>query len=481
MNWTWLDTTEDHQRWGVAVKSSTLLGSIGLKELGLYTIRHFRSGEKIAPYLGEELSLEQRHQRYGKKWGMYVYYKPWGHPSIDAIYYRGAAAFANDGSWVPSGESYSRRVPDLSNVYLDRGWLKASRDISDGEELLLNYGESYWKNRFTGDKIVKFEHPKLIVGESLSPSSTSSISSTSSTSSTRSHQSSSTTHLQKIQRKNSSSPSLDGDLQSLTPVVELHNNSGKVCNWVKRDDLFEICGVRGGKARSCFSYVNQHLKEKDNNIIGLITGGSRSSPQVQIVGHIAHCLSLKARLHLPKGPLPKYIKEATTDLGHEVFQWFPGFNHVISSRVKEDTKRLQTGSASKWLEIPFGMEFQEAIQCTANQVSNLPLTQIRRIILPVGSGMTLIGILVGLKNMGITNIPIIGITVGKDPIDTISKWATKYSVDYQNMVKLIKSPLDYHKKSPITMWQGIPFDPIYESKIIPFIKPGDLIWLVGHR
>jgi len=479
-SFVWLDTEEDHLRWGVTVKPSKLLD---FQELGLYAIKPFKRDDKIAPYLGEELSLEERQKRYGKKWGPYVYFKPWGHPSIDAMFFRSAAAFANDGTWIPQSDGrrgsigLHRRKADLSNVRLEKGWLRAVHDISEGEELLLNYGESYWKNRFIGD-IKPSEKPKLVMlGEYNSND--------------RARNDDRAKH---ISRNDDKSTSFEMALKQLTPVVEvvsqaLHRNevSGSNCSiWVKRDDLFEICGVRGGKARACLSYILDKIKLP---VIGVVTGGSRSSPQVQIVGRISHCLGLKARLHLPKGQLPQNIIESTSALGHEIFQWFPGFNHVISTRVKEDVKRLNDGAmptasmrnialAPKWLEIPFGMEFPEAIQCTSQQVSNLPFQSIKRILLPVGSGMTLIGILTGLKQRGIKHIPVVGIIVGKDPVETINKWI---SWEWQGMVILIQSPFDYYQKAPVTTWQGIPFDPIYEAKIIPYIEPYDLVWLIGHR
>ena len=48
---------------------------------------------------------------------------------------------------------------------------------------------------------------------------------------------------------------------------------------VKRDDLFEIAGVCGGKARTCWAM--------SQGAPGLVTAGSRSSPQANIVAHVA--------------------------------------------------------------------------------------------------------------------------------------------------------------------------------------------------
>lgn len=257
-------------------------------------------------------------------------------------------------------------------------------------------------------------------------------------------------------------------IEQLTPV-EQHNQ-----NWIKRDDTFEICGVRGGKARSCMVFIQSHIQNNDNPPVGVISGGSRSSPQVQIVGKIAKCLGLRARLHIPKGGIPQYIQNATIDLGHEVFQWFPGFNHVINSRVKTDISNHQD-----WLEIPFGMEFPESVECTASQVKNLPFQDpnFKRIIVPVGSGMSLIGIFQGLTKLN-KSIPILGIIVGKNPTKTLNKWLPP---NWKQMITLLPALQKYHTQVKNPLFGNISLDPIYEAKVIPFIQSGDLLWVIGHR
>ena len=471
MDWIWLDKPEDHNRWGVNVKPSLLLNG---KEMGLFANKDFVAGAKIAPYLGEELSLEQRRLRYGKKWGPYVYFKPWGHPSIDAIFYRGAAAFANDGTWIPNphgGKGYSRRVNDMSNTYLEKGWLKASRDLKNGDELLLDYGESYWKNRFFfGNNVMRFDNPSLINPSDLENGRRSAVGGSPVGPIGPVVPKKTKTKTKTIIRMKNYVNPCSAEIDQLTPV-ELRDQY-----WFKRDDLFEICGAKGGKSRACFSYVCHELsKHHGVKIQGLITGGSRSSPQVQIVGYIAKCLGLRARLHIPRGEIPDYIKRATSDLGHEVYQWFPGFNHVISTRVKEDV----VSQHEKWIEIPFGMEFTEALECTSNQVKNLPFPKFNRIVIPVGSAMTLIGIILGLNKMGHGQTPILGVYVGKDPVKMMDKWLP--SINWRETVTLVKSPHKYHQIASVVDFGGISLDPIYEAKVIPFVKPGDLLWIIGHR
>ncbi|MNM41181.1 1-aminocyclopropane-1-carboxylate deaminase [compost metagenome] len=229
--------------------------------------------------------------------------------------------------------------------------------------------------------------------------------------------------------------------------------------WFKRDDQFEMAGVRGGKVRSCWNLA-QGAK-------GLVTAGSKQSPQVQIVAHVAAKLGIPCRVHVPWGNLSPELESAKS-LGAEIVQAKPGFNSIIISRAKKDAKELG------WTEIPFGMECEEAIVQTALQVQNIPL-EVERVVVPVGSGMSLCGILHGLKNRKI-DIPVIGIQVGADPTKRLIQYAP-VDIHYE----LLKSDLPYHERYPSPMFQGIELDPIYEAKCIPFLKPNDLLWIVGIR
>lgn len=234
-------------------------------------------------------------------------------------------------------------------------------------------------------------------------------------------------------------------------------------NWAKRDDLYTIAGVSGGKVRTCWALA-QGAK-------GLVTAGSRSSPQVNIVAHIARRLGIPARAHIPKGELgPELI--AAKQAGAELIQHPAGYNNVIIKRARDDAE-----ARDGWTEIPFGMECQEAVEQTRRQVANLPFGQFGRIILPAGSGMSLAGVLWGLKDAG-QDIPVLGIRVGADPTDRLDAYAPP---DWRQTTELRDSGIDYHTPAGKTHWQGLDLDPYYEAKIIPHIEPNDLVWIVGIR
>jgi len=251
------------------------------------------------------------------------------------------------------------------------------------------------------------------------------------------------------------------DPDAATPI-EKHGD-----NWIKRDDLFEINGAPGGKVRTCLALAQ---RAKDSGAAGITTAGSRSSPQVNIVARVAAHLGLKARCHTPKGKLsPEVI--AARDAGAVIEQHKPGHNSVIIARAREDAK------ARKFVEIPFGMECEEAITQTRRQVQDIP-ADVARIVIPVGSGMSLAGLLHGLDDAGRGDLPVVGVKVGADPAKRLDKYAP---ANWRDRVDLIDSGTDYHDPAPDTTFAGLPLDPHYEGKCVPHIAPGDLFWIVGIR
>jgi hypothetical protein len=81
------------------------------------------------------------------------------------------------------------------------------------------------------------------------------------------------------------------DTTALTPLQQVGNFL------VKRDDLFEIAGVRGGKARTCWAM--------GQGASGLVTASSRSSPQANIAAHVAKALGVPCRRRAVSCPPPK--------------------------------------------------------------------------------------------------------------------------------------------------------------------------------
>jgi hypothetical protein len=230
--------------------------------------------------------------------------------------------------------------------------------------------------------------------------------------------------------------------------------------WLKRDDLFSIAGARGGKARTCWKLAQ--------GAAGLVTAGSKASPQVNIVAHVAKRLGIPCRVHTPSGDAGPEVQQAVA-LGAERVVQKPGHNSVIIARARADA------AVRGWVNIPFGMECNEAVQATREQVQNIPAA--KRLVIAVGSGMSLAGVLWGLRDAG-RELPVLGIVVGADPEKRLDLYAPP---GWRKMVTLVPSGQNYHDPAPVTTLEGVQLDPIYESKMIPFVQPEDCVWCVGMR
>ncbi|HEY3619494.1 MAG TPA: pyridoxal-phosphate dependent enzyme [Candidatus Sulfotelmatobacter sp.] len=247
----------------------------------------------------------------------------------------------------------------------------------------------------------------------------------------------------------------------LTPI-EQHGNV-----WLKRDDLFEYNGCAGGKVRTCLMLA---MKAKERGIEGLTTAVSRDSPQGKIVATVARSLGMRARCHIPKVKVLWDKIAKAQELGAELIPHQPCYNTALRAWSKQDADRL------KWFDIPFGMESEEAISQNANQVRNVPRS-VSRIVIPVGSGITAAGVLHGLQRFSV-DVPVLGVAVGANREKTLDKWAPLFG--WRRMMTLIHAPEDYHDPVDVSIG-GIKLDEIYEAKAARYLRPNDLLWIVGTR
>ena len=241
----------------------------------------------------------------------------------------------------------------------------------------------------------------------------------------------------------------------ITPIEQRGNY------WIKRDDIYNIANAWGGKARSCWELSKKATK-------GLVTAGSRHSPQINIVAHIAKKLKLPFNAHTPQGPLGEELTQAQS-LGAKIIQHKAGYNTVIIARAKQDALE------NDYTYIPFGMECWEAVKQTSYQVKNIP-KEVKRIVMSIGSGMSFCGVVQGLKN-GNYDIPVLGVIVGANPLKRIMKYAPKEWGGRSTLITSKHKYQDHVNKS----FDNILLDPIYEAKCYEHLKEGDLLWVVGIR
>lgn len=254
---------------------------------------------------------------------------------------------------------------------------------------------------------------------------------------------------------------------------------------VKRDDLFTVAGVRGGKARTCW-----HLAQ---GATGLVTAGSRSSPQVNIVAQIARQLAIPCQVHVPVGELSAEVQQAQ-EAGAKIVPHKPGYNSVIIARAKEAADK------NAWRYIPFGMECWEAVSQTSLQVANLPdwgPQSYNRIVVPVGSGMTLCGVVHGMMQRwpGAPAPIVLGVWVGAVPFARLERYMPPpLAINVHVILRrfgvgtLGGLRVGYAQAHQLggerAAWfaqAGIVLDEYYETKAAEYLQLGDLFWIVGIR
>lgn len=244
--------------------------------------------------------------------------------------------------------------------------------------------------------------------------------------------------------------------QGLTPVEKVGNY------YIKRDDLFKYANQRGGKVRSALYLI------KGAKADCLTTAGNRNSPQINIVSSIGKKLGKPVVAFTSTGELGPEV-ELAKQKGATIKQVSPGYETVITRRAKDYAEK--SGCAY----IPFGMDTPDVHHLTANQVKNIP-NDVKRVVIPVGSASSIIGVIKGIMEYK-KGVKVLGVVVGANPIKKLDK----YVPNWRSVASLVFPKLKYHEPAKETNFQGIDLDPFYEAKTLPYLKLGDLLWVVGVR
>jgi hypothetical protein len=71
----------------------------------------------------------------------------------------------------------------------------------------------------------------------------------------------------------------------------------------------------------------------------------------------------------------------------------------------------------------------------------------------------------------------LGVVTGADPTKRLGKWAP----GWRRRCELVQAQQGYHDHAAETRLGELELDPVYEAKCLPFLRPGDLLWVVGRR
>lgn len=227
-------------------------------------------------------------------------------------------------------------------------------------------------------------------------------------------------------------------------------------------ELGELSGLKGCKAIMAQQYCEKYPQ-------GLVTCGSRFSIQVLMFARVCKYLNVPCIVCIPTGKSTDMIIKLES-VGVEIQRIKPGYNTVLNARAR--TLAEERG----YQFVPLGMLEETAYNIVADFVINNKelIERSQRIVVPVGSGTTLIGVAYGLKQLAL-DIPVLGVMVGMDATKNINK-AKEYTEGIN--IELVKSEIPYDKE---VFNDSIPeLNKNYEAKCLEYIQENDLLWVVSE-
>ena len=282
------------------------------------------------------------------------------------------------------------------------------------------------------------------------------------------------------------------NINDITPVDNINGI------FFKRDDLyipFDDIPLSGGKVRQCQCLINNNLNLiRDKYQSTIVSGTGMLSPQGIIISKIANTLGLKSMIYI--GNTSKESLQNNILMKNIIFAGNGNSYIDLSSRFAYENVLLSTirGDNQIYGErflIKFGINLVDnpdaILDSVGNQVCNLP-NDLDYLIVPVGSGVTFAGILLGLKKFGIKPRHVVGIQIsGYDRTKLINSILGDTDIEYE-----FKISKDYNYHHPLKLNinnSDIGLDWLYESKAYEYVykyMPNIFIdskvcfWLVGN-
>lgn len=236
----------------------------------------------------------------------------------------------------------------------------------------------------------------------------------------------------------------------------------------KRDDLFEFAGMRGAKVRAALSLC---LRARDAGFSSVVSACSRHSPQLAILGSVGGELGLSVVGFVAEGadtPVMLKAKKAGVDIRKVKV----GYSAVVNARAREYAEERG------FFLVPFGMADPVSVELTERQAATVfsgkGLGECRRVVIVAGSGVNMSGLLRGMACCG-AGVPVVGVLVGHD----CRSYVSENQGGFKGVVSFVQSPFRYDECGLYSSVNGVEVDSRYESKVVQFLLPGDLFWVIG--
>lgn len=251
----------------------------------------------------------------------------------------------------------------------------------------------------------------------------------------------------------------------LTPV-ECYGNI-----WAKREDraAYTDAGMPSGAKVRQFMAMARTAPPGTPMIVGC---AAVSAMQVYVAA-AARAFNTRAIVYVPGRATPTASTRWAASMGAEINEVRPGYASVYRKRARD--RAMAEGGAIKW-------NVDHAIEDTAAQVRNIP-ADVARIVVPTGSGLTAIGVLVGLARIG-RNTPVFAPCVSDmAELEKIIETVQRYVPGWRAARRIAMFPPQSKYETPVhrTLPNGDMLDPYYAAKAWGHVRPGDCLWVSGRR
>ena len=252
--------------------------------------------------------------------------------------------------------------------------------------------------------------------------------------------------------------------------------------YYKRDDL-ALSGIPADHPNGSKMRQFLHMVQWAPDNAPIIVGCSSTSAMQVYAASAAALLGRSAHIFVPQRKTPSRSTQWAVSMGVDVQYVRPGYLSVIRKRARDFSAQYPDG-AVRW-------DVAYAVQDAAEQTVNIP-AHVHRLVVPVGSGLTLAGVLLGLANQGRTDVRVKGVAVS--PLATaegVRAVYTRASVaqhgeEYDHAGRCPKFRLKQHAEkydTPVvgTLPGGELLDPYYAAKAVPWVSEGCCLWVPGVR
>ncbi len=264
-----------------------------------------------------------------------------------------------------------------------------------------------------------------------------------------------------------------------TGITQIDEFNGK---FVKREDLAFWSSLEYPSGSKVRQYLNMAgftewmngFYEPGTEPPCLVGCSANSAMQIYIAA-TARMLKTKGIIYVPKRKVRSDATNYAVKMGSEVNEIKPGYLSVIRKAARQ--RAIDLKQYVEW-------DRKAAIQDTITQCENIPI-EIKRIIVPTGSGLTAAGIVAYYANRPDQhNWPEI-VVVATSPMASerqIRSLAFRLSNSmFMPPIKFIGPTTPYDTPVIESLPDGTPLDPFYAAKAWKYMQTDDLLWPPGLR